>query len=163
MQPPPVEQQVRVDVVPARYRRYGSSLGKGLFHNPPLLGVAAQPALWLGRLRWSQRLSGFFHVSNGHVDRVRLSSLRSLHHPTSVALKAAGNHRTLTILAGWAGDFTPGERWVVAQFEFLARFLWGPRGPGFGAASSINRTMSLTSQSRSVMPTSIAGVTLRVW
>ena len=66
-------------------------------------------------------MSGFFHVSNGHVDRVRLSSLRSFHHPTSVALKAAGNHRTLTkeLKLGLEVDRTSCTRFLANQFRVL--------------------------------------------
>ena len=53
---------------------------------------------------------------------------------------------------------------VVGQFEisdFSARFLYGPRGPGLGAAASTKSTMSETSQRRSETPASIARVTRR--
>ena len=56
------------------------------------------------------------------------------------------------------------DEWVVGQFEisdFSARFLYGPRGPGLGAAASTRSTMSETSQTRSSTPASIAGVTRR--
>ena len=40
------------------------------------------------------------------------------------------------------------------------RFLYEPRGPGFGAASSIRATISFISQSVSVTPAAIAGLSL---
>ena len=47
--------------------------------------------------------------------------------------------------------------WVVRQFEFL--FLWGPRFFGAGSFALIGATISFISQSRSVTPAAIAGVT----
>ena len=46
---------------------------------------------------------------------------------------------------------------------YAARFLYGPRLPGFGAAASIIATMSASSHSLSVTPAAIAGVTRSVW
>lgn len=52
---------------------------------------------------------------------------------------------------------------VVSQFEIAAsRFLYGPRGAGFGARASIRATMSSMDQSRSVSPAAMAGVTRSV-
>ena len=52
---------------------------------------------------------------------------------------------------------------VVLKFELqLARFLYGPRFLALGSTASRRATMSSTSQTWSVRPASIAGVTRRV-
>lgn len=47
-------------------------------------------------------------------------------------------------------------------FPFYARFLYGPRGPGFGAAASTSSAISSMLQRRSVTPAAMAGLTRRL-
>ena len=50
---------------------------------------------------------------------------------------------------------------VVYQFEFY-RFLYGPRGPGFGARGSIRLPIHSASRQSSASPAACAGVVLSV-